>query len=89
MYVGILVTPKLYDATSIKSDSNLQANSSLKLSLAKQGMDLYGNTVDYQEFPGGGYVMTIDNENRKSKIANILVQSNHRREDVFLASAAE
>lgn len=87
MYVGVLATPKVYDAISIKSDSNIQTNSSIKLSLAKQGMDLYGNTVGYQEFPGGGYMMTIDNENRKSPTFWCKVITG--RGNVFLASAAE
>lgn len=87
IYVGILVTPNVYDAISIKSSSNVRTNSSLKLALAKQGMDLYGNHVDYQEFPGGEYKMTIDNENQKSPTFWCKVITG--RGNVFLTSTTE
>lgn len=36
--------------------------------LAKQGLDLYGNKVKYEEYPGGGSLLTIEKEDQKSPI---------------------
>ncbi len=62
--VGIIVPPRVYEVLS-SIDGKL---SEARMVLAKQGVDLYGNEVNYQEFEGGSYLITLKKGSDKSPI---------------------
>lgn len=53
--------------------------------LAKEGIDLYGNEVNYQEFEGGTYWLTVEKANDKSPV--YWYQAMSGRGNIFVTSA--
>lgn len=84
--VGILVSPKVHEVLSSLEDPKSRTVGNANAVLAKQNLDLYGNKVNYQEFAGGGYVLTVEQENQKSQ--TFWYQAVSGRGNVFLTSAA-
>jgi hypothetical protein len=56
--VGILVPPKV-DKVLSSINPKSRTVSHAETVLAKQGLDFYGNKVDYQEFAGGGHILFV------------------------------
>lgn len=84
--VGILVPSKVHEVLSSMEDPKSRTVSHATTVLAKQGLDLYGNKVHYQEYAGGGYMLTVEKENQKSP--TFWYQAVSGRGNVFLTSAA-
>jgi len=86
IYVGILVPPKVHELLSAITDSRLKTVSQATKALAKQGLDLYGNEVQYEEYPDKSYILTVKNGDRKSQTFWYLAVTS--RGSVFQTSAA-
>jgi hypothetical protein len=65
IYVGILVPTKVHEILSAMTDSKPNTALAVK-TLAKQGLDLYGNKVNYAEYPGGESLLTIEKKDQNS-----------------------
>lgn len=83
--VGILVPERVYEILSSIEEHKLRTVRHAMKVLAKQGLDFYGNKVNYQEYEGGGHILTVK-ENDKSPTFWYKVESG--RGKVFLNSAA-
>jgi hypothetical protein len=61
IYVGMLVPGSVYEALS-SSNNRKSATTVAEVTkvLGKLGLDLYGNRVDFTEFPDGSYIANID-----------------------------
>lgn len=84
--IGFLVPDKVYSALSSLKESDLLSAHSLEIELARKGLDFYGNKVEFQEFPGGGEIISVDSNNQKNP--TIWLQITTGRGNTFTTSAA-
>lgn len=84
--IGFLVPDEVYSVLSALKKSDLLSADAVRVELARKGLDLYGNKVEFQEFPGGGVVISVDAHNQKSP--TIWLQITTGRGNTFTASAA-
>jgi len=66
--VGILVPAKVHEVLLAMANSKLNTVSQAKKALAKEGLDLYGNKVDYIEYPAGDSLLTVEKKDQNSPI---------------------
>lgn len=66
LLVGVLVPSAVHDVLAGLTAPSQQTVSKATEALAKRGMDLYGNKVEYKEYAPGGYMLTVENEDQKS-----------------------
>ena len=85
LFVGILVPPKVHEALSVGHLKLRTVGDATKI-LAKQGLDLYGNKVNYQEYAGGAYVISVEKTNQI--FPTFWYQAVSGRGNICLASAS-
>lgn len=84
--IGFLVPAEVYSALSSIEKPELLSAESVRIELARRGLDLYGNTVQFKEFPGGGASITANSSNQKSP--TIWLQITTGRGNTFTISGA-
>lgn len=88
IYIGIVVPPKVFDILStLKLKPSLSSQQTF-LTLARNKLDIYGNRVEFEEYPGGAYSWSIDNKLRQ-KSPRYWLQFTTGRGNSFVTSASE
>jgi hypothetical protein len=64
--VGIRVPPDVYNTLSVVDDPKEKTADQATIILARKGLDIYGNKVQFTETPGAGFALEIDPANQKS-----------------------
>ena len=85
VFIGMLVPAGVYSALAALEPAQQTVNQA-QLVLARQGCDLYGNPVEYQEYPGGSYVLGVKPEDQKAPTFYYRVVTG--RGNVFSSSAS-
>lgn len=87
LFVGITVPEKVFEVLKVLDNGNNIDRAKATAALAKEGLDLYGNRIDYREFEGGSYVLSIDKKNQNGQRFWCAVQTG--RGNSFVVSASE
>jgi len=87
LFVGITVSDKVFNILKGLGEGENLHRKEVTHALAKEGIDLYGNNVDYKEFEGGAYVLSVDTENQRGQRFWCVVRTG--RDNSFLGSATE
>ena len=89
IFIGITVPDQVFSVLNRMSESESDELDRKKVSvaLAKEGVDLYGNKVDYREFEGGAYILSVEGQNQDDQRFWIMV--NTGRDNQFSDSAVE
>ena len=87
VFIGTTVPSNVYEILSSNGNRDLPTIARAKIALAKRGIDIYGNKVAYQEYAGGGYLLTVDKENQK--YPRYWFQVDSGRGNAFLTSGTQ
>ena len=64
--IGVRVPPAVFQALSAIDDPSNRTTRQATIALGRKGLDLYGNKVEFQEFEGGAYSLSVSPEDQKS-----------------------
>ncbi|WP_442489125.1 hypothetical protein [Halomonas litopenaei] len=87
LFIGIIVPRTVYEILKELDEGNDIQRIDATIALAREGVDLYGNKVDYTEFEEGAYHITIDSVNQKAKMFSLTIYTG--RDNTFIVSASE
>jgi hypothetical protein len=87
LFVGITVPDKVFEILEGITEGNKVNRELATTALAIEGLDLYGNSIDYREFDGGAYIISVDKQNQNGQNFWCVVHTG--RDNRFVVSANE
>jgi hypothetical protein len=87
LIVGITVPDRVLETLKGLNEGKDIDRERATTALAKEGLDLYGNRIDYREFEGGGYIRSIDTQNQNGQRFWCVVHTG--RGNSFVVAASE
>tara|TARA_Y100000815_G_scaffold149905_1_gene135821 strand:- start:2198 stop:2911 length:714 start_codon:yes stop_codon:yes gene_type:complete len=87
LFVGITVPDKVLEIIEGITEGNKVDRDVATTALAREGLDLYGNRVDYRELEGGAYTLSVDSQNQNGQ--RFWFEVHTGRDNRFVVSANE